>query len=288
MIHLCHFELDHRIKLWNHVPDWIISLTQWIRPAAAFMALWVRLGSQFIGQYWRPNAAFMTLWVSSNCQYMTQWVSISKHQFLTQWVRPGTAFMTTQIRRGTRWAIYHTISETRWSSWHHVCDTESKTYRTIYDIMSETRWSFYYTIISIFCSSICWFWLPVWHLQTLLIENNSKITYIICGSMSDTTYSNYDTMSETRSSMCMTPWVRADAPFIPTMSQTTRTLTRIMNVTRYWMHDPFITVLSERRRCIDGILNKIICSIYDTIILTMRSIYDTMYETSWSANETIS
>ena len=166
------------------------------------MALWVRPGDQFMTQYWRPNAAFMTLWVSSNSQYMTQWVSISKHKFLTQWVRPDTAFMTTQIRRGTRWTIYHTISETRWSGWHHVCDTESKTYRTIYDIMSETRWSFYYTIISIFCSSICWFWLPVGHLQTLLIENNSKTTYIICAAW------------VTPHIPIMTPWVRQDPPCV--------------------------------------------------------------------------
>ena len=49
------------------------------------------------------------------------------------------------------------------------------------------------------------------------------------------------TMSETRC-FINEQWVRPDASFISAMSQTRKTLTKIMRVTRYWMYDPFITL----------------------------------------------
>ena len=132
MLHLCHYEWDRIITLWDHGKgQMIISWNLWLDRVITLRS-WLR-----------PDAAFMALWVRSDDHYMRQWVR-SDDNFMKSWVKQDYHF---DIMIATRCCIYGTIGETRSSVYDTMSETMWSVYGTlsvtrccIYDTMSETIW----------------------------------------------------------------------------------------------------------------------------------------------------
>jgi hypothetical protein len=112
--------------------------------------------------------------------------------------------------------IYDTMSEPRWSNWHHVWKRMITLWHQEWD-QSINLWQY------------------EWNQVIIVLHHNLHLlkTLVRSNALFETAWIRGD-------ALFMTPWVRPDASYVPAMSQTTRTLTKIMRVTIYWMYALFI------------------------------------------------